>query len=224
MTDNAQLREWQTTMARLVQALEWTWKAIQSRNPDVPDVVITVASGGLRQKRGHFSKDRWEVTDQGAKPEVLIGAEGLDRTATEVFGTLVHEAAHGLAYTRKSRETSRRGHYHNKRFAELAIELGLNVEYDDRPHGAGWSVTSVPIATVAEYTAVLHDLTTALQLWRRPVKAPPKGSRNYIACVCDCGTRVRMPKSNLRGKAKDTIMCTVCGQPFRPDDELNWEE
>lgn len=58
-----------------------------------------------------------------------------------VLGTLLHEAAHGVASTRGIKDTSRQGRYHNRRFAQLATELGIVVA----PDGArGWSATTPP--------------------------------------------------------------------------------
>jgi hypothetical protein len=63
-----------------------------------------------------------------------------------VLGTLLHEATHGLAHARGIRDTSRQGRYHNKRYAQLATELGLQVAEVDP---IGWSATSVPETTAA---------------------------------------------------------------------------
>lgn len=88
----------------LVAALEGVWAAIVEHHPDVPSVVIVVAagSGGRRAGEltlGHFAAGRWEVGGQ-ARPEVMVGGEGLRRGALDMLGTLLHEAAHGLATAR----------------------------------------------------------------------------------------------------------------------------
>jgi hypothetical protein len=217
--ESQKLREYQASMGRLIGALEWAWKAIQSRHPELPDVVLTVASGGRHRKLGHFSPRRWEVLDEGERPEVLIGAEGLKRFATDVLGTLLHEAAHGLAHVRGIRDTSRRGHYHNGRYRELAMELGLEViEHES----AGWSLTSVPIGTTVEYAATLEDLTKAMQLYRHPERPVPKG-RNFVPADCGCGRRIRVAKTELR-PSLPAIVCEGCGEPFRQADALPEEE
>ena len=234
MTDETQkLRDCQASMGRLVQALEWEWEAIRSHHPEVPDnVVIMPAPSGRRQKLGYFCANKWEAIDtprsseletfedllKPARHEVMIGAEGLDRHGNDVFETLLHEAAHGLAYARNIRDTSRNGHYHNMRFKQVAEELGLNVEYDER---SGHALTTIPITTVAEYAAVLGDLTTALQIWRRPAQKLPKSDKNLLAGECGCERRIRAAKSEFK---KGGITCNFCGEEFRPDDELNWEE
>jgi hypothetical protein len=105
--------------SRLVAALEHTWTTIRARHPDVSQVVIVVASGSDARSRrlnlGHFAAARWQLTDQpGDRAEVLVSGEGLQRGPVDVLGTLLHEAAHGLAHVRKISDTSRQGRYHNR--------------------------------------------------------------------------------------------------------------
>ena len=64
----------------LVAALEQAWIAIRRHHPDVPRVVIVVASGSDPRSRrlnlGHFSAGRWQLTDQPTdRPEVLAELE-----------------------------------------------------------------------------------------------------------------------------------------------------
>jgi hypothetical protein len=144
------------TASLLVAALEHTWQTIRRRHPDVPDAVLVVASGaeGKRLNLGHFAPHRWQV--HGAdRHEVLVGGEGLHRGPTEVLGTLLHEAAHGLAQARSVQDTSRQGRYHNHRYAQLARELGLEVA-TVKP--IGWSATTVPEPTAAGYAGELEEL------------------------------------------------------------------
>jgi hypothetical protein len=116
----------------LVAALEHAWQTIRIRHPEVPEAVLVVASGseGKRLNLGHFAPHRWQVNGAD-RHEVLVGGEGLQRGPLEVLGTLLHEAAHGLAQARGVQDTSRQGRYHNRRYATLAHELGL-----------GWPVSS----------------------------------------------------------------------------------
>jgi hypothetical protein len=153
------------------------WEAIRRHHPEVPQVVIVVASGSDPRSRrlnlGHFAAGRWQLTDQPTdRAEVLVSGEGLQRGPVDVLGTLLHEAAHGLAYARKISDTSRQGRYHNRRYATLAGELGLDVAHRDP---IGWSVTSVPESTTASYVEVLAELAEALVLWRRAEQPSPAG-------------------------------------------------
>ncbi len=206
--------------SRLVAALEHAWSAIRGHHPEVPQEVIVVASGsdprGKRLNLGHFAAGRSQPTslDQSTdRAEVLVSGEGLHRGPVDVLGTLLHEAAHGLAHARKVSDTSRQGRYHNRRYATLAGELGLEVAH---LHPIGWSATSVPDQTADRYTEVLAE---ALVLWRRAEQASATGSgrsRNPLACTCGCGRRIRVARSVLE---LAPILCGACAQPFEPEDD-----
>lgn len=64
----------------LATAIDEVWESIRARYPDVPDVVVAVASGsqgrGRTVRRGHFGADRWERAGVWM-PELFVGAEGL---------------------------------------------------------------------------------------------------------------------------------------------------
>ena len=199
----------------LVAALEHTWQAIRRRHPEVPEAVLVVASGseGKRLNLGHFAPHRWQVNGSD-RHEVVVGREGLQRGPVDVLGTLLHEAAHGLAQARDLQDTSRQGRYHNRRYATLAGELGLEVA-SIQP--IGWSATTVPEPTASAYAGQLEDLAAALVLWRRHEHriGPGTRSRNLLAATCGCGRRIRVAMTTL---AKAPILCGVCQQPFQPAD------
>jgi hypothetical protein len=129
-----------------------------------------------------------------------------------VLGTLLHEAAHGLAQARSIQDTSRGGRYHNHRYATLARELGLEVA-SVKP--IGWSATTVPEPTASGYAGQLEELQAALVLWRRQEHRIGSGtrSRNLLAAACGCGRRIRAAKATL---AEAPILCGACEQPFEP--------
>jgi hypothetical protein len=199
----------------LVAALEHAWQTIRRCHPDVPEVVLVVASGseGKRLNLGHFAPHRWQVNGTD-RHEVLVGGEGLHRGPTDVLGTLLHEAAHGLAQTRQVQDTSRQGRYHNRRYATLARELGLDVT-SVKP--IGWSATTVPQHTAAAYAGQLEELAAALVLWRRHEHRIGTGTRarNLLAASCGCGRRIRVAKATL---AEAPILCGACQQSFQPAD------
>jgi hypothetical protein len=199
----------------LVAALEHAWQIIRTRHPDVPEAVLVVASGseGKRLNWGHFAPHRWQVNGTD-RHEVLVGGEGLQRGPLEVLGTLLHEAAHGLAQAREVQDTSRGGRYHNRRYAQLAGELGLNVA-SVKP--IGWSATTVPETTAAAYAGQLAELAAALVLWRRQEHRIGTGtrSRNLLAATCRCGRRIRAAKATL---AEAPILCGACEEPLEPAD------
>jgi hypothetical protein len=200
----------------LVAALEHAWQTVRRRHPDVPEAVLVVASGtdGKRLNLGHFAAHRWQVNGAD-RHEVLVGGEGLQRGPVDVLGTLLHEAAHGLACARNIQDTSRQGRYHNRRYATLARELGLEVT---SVQPIGWSATTVPEPTAAAYAAQLAELAAALVLWRRQEQRAATGgkARNLLAAACGCGRRIRAARATL---AAAPILCALCEQPFQPDDQ-----
>ncbi len=216
MTSRRDVRVGTSITERLVAALTATWRAIQDRPADVPDVVLTLGSGSVGARRGevtlgHFAASRWHTTepttatDQDAEQdqeaedrgeeqpapglsmaELFVGGEGLRRGARDVLGTLLHEAAHGVATTRGVKDTSRQGRYHNRRFAQLGAELGIAVGLDG---ARGWSATTLPAETAAVYVAELAQLAEAITAYRRAESSgpgPATTSRNNPPALCGC--------------------------------------
>jgi hypothetical protein len=208
------------TTAALVGTLEHAWSAIRTRHPDVPASVIVIGSGSPATasqslKYGHFANLRWQAGDHRL-PEVLISGEGLSRTADEVFTTLLHEAAHGLADTRGIKDTSRQGRWHNKQFANLAAELGMAATKDDK---LGYSPCTLTDATAARYRTVIADIATALRAWRHPEPTGEAKGRtnnnNGLTCECVCPRKLRI---SIAAFEAGPIGCAVCGTWFLPAD------
>lgn len=205
-----------TVTAPLIAAIETTWAAIQSRQSDVPEVVVTLASGRTAKgmNLGHFAPERW-VRGEDTVHELFIGGEGLARGGRGVLGTLLHEAAHGAANGRGIQDTSRQGRYHNAKFKAIAESFGLTIEHDK---SIGWSVTTVPDATAAQYAAEVAQLDAAITAYRRAEAADPSGGRksnNGKAAVCSCGRKIR---ASLAVIDAGPILCGLCGNEFAPED------
>lgn len=215
----------------LVIALEAVWVEIRRRHPDVPTVIVTVGAGSIGTRPGtlrlgHYAAARWRPAQAGKGPavaELFIGGEGLAMGAVDVLGTLLHEAAHGVAFTRGIKDTSRAGAYHNTRFKQLGEELGLQI---DRHPTIGWSTTSVPTATALAYADQVEQLRAAIVHVRdaehqaRPTGGPgggagadadegEAGERSALAVGADL--HVWLPDAaaaahgsdGLRGRARD---------------------
>ena len=105
---------------------------------------------------------RWAV--EGARlPEVFVAGEGLGRGPVDILGTLLHEAVHALGHVRGIQDTSRQSRYHNRKFRDLAREVGLDVR---EVPVIGWSQTHVPEITITEYAVVIDALREALTIHR----------------------------------------------------------
>jgi hypothetical protein len=200
--------------APLISALDRVWAEIHAWQPDVPTVVMTVCAGSIGAapgtlKLGHFAAGRWQH-DADRLSELFIGGEGLKDGPVNVLGTLLHEAAHGLARIRGIKDTSRQGRFHNTRYKKLALELGLDVAATG---SIGWSATSVPDTTVIEYAHQLDELATVLTAWRHR-EADPGGrtSRNSgLSATCECGRRIRVSPSTYQA---GPIICGLCDTEF----------
>jgi hypothetical protein len=208
-------RQLDYTAAQLVAALEAAWAAIRANHKDVPAVIIVIGSGTTtrQSKYGHYATNRWQ-SGKNRLSEVLISGEGLRRPAAEVFTTLLHEAAHGLADARGIKDTSRQGRWHNQKFAALAAELGLDTTKDPR---IGWSPCTLRAEPAKSYADVLKTVSQALSAYRHPeVKEPGKKSNNALACSCQCPRRIRVAKAVLD---EGSITCDICDQHFEPDND-----
>ncbi|WP_216917990.1 hypothetical protein [Nocardia noduli] len=226
----------------LATAIDTVWAAIRAHHPDVPDVVVAVASGSQGRGRGlrlgHFGPDRWEHAGRWM-PELFVGAEGLASGPREVLATLLHEAAHGIATTREISETSDNGRYHNKKFKTLAEELGLTPARHQR---CGWSLTTMPDDTASGYARELSILRRAIVAHRRPEhpdndadgteqdtdgtdtesdddaaeeKAQDRNARPFV-CGCPTPRRIRAHKKIIDA---GPILCGLCHKPFTPAPE-----
>jgi curved DNA-binding protein CbpA len=199
--------------SRILKTLEDTWLEIRRWHPDIPAAVIIIASGtdGKHPRWGHHAPGRWNVAGQ-QYAEIMISGEGLRRSASDVLGTLLHEAAHALAHARGIKDTSRQVRYHNKHFKTLAEQLGLIVEHDPR---IGWSASTITDVTQIAYARQLADLTQAMTLWRHSETATSPTTRrtsNFIAAVCSCGRSIRVAASTL---AEAPITCQACDGDFQ---------
>ncbi|RSN46571.1 hypothetical protein DMH08_35705 [Actinomadura sp. WAC 06369] len=221
----------------LVDAIERTWAAIRRRHADVPRVVVTIGSGTIgaapgRVTLGHYAGARWVHRDAGDLAELFVAGEGLEQGPRELLGTLLHEAAHGVAHTRGIQDTSRQGRWHNARFKALGEELGLTLAKDER---IGWSTTTVPDETARAYAAELDRLAAAITAHRRSehiaiaagagggghggtVEGGRTSSNNGLAARCGCEPprRIRVAPSVLD---LGTITCGLCGKEFTAPEE-----
>jgi hypothetical protein len=202
-------------VSRLLAVLEDAWTAIRRQHPQIPPVVIIIASGSNGRQRlyGHHAPQRWHAAGTD-RTEIMISGEGLARDAASVLGTLLHEAAHALAAARQIKDTSRQGRYHNQKFKAHAEELGITVEHDTR---LGWSITSVPPATAQRYAVQIAALAEAMTLWRHAEQQATRGggtggrSSNLLAACCPCGRSIRIAASTL---AVAPVICTACDGKF----------
>lgn len=113
--------------AGITAALVTGWNAIRARHPDVPEAVISMATGGRMSavELAHFWPRKWRAREGDTRHhEVFVTAESLADGAPKVFGYLLHEATHAANEHRNVDDCSA-SQYHNKEFRKTAAELGL---------------------------------------------------------------------------------------------------
>lgn len=201
----------------LTQALARIWTRIRERHPGVPGVVLLAAPSTHRHMNvlGHFAALRWRGREQKGEQlhEVVVVAEHLDRSASDVVETLIHEAAHAWNFAKAIFDCSA-SQYHNKNFRDAAELLGLDVT--NVPH-YGYALTKLPKPTADHYLDEISHLDSVLMYRKRPmVVLPPLGpgggvgandnsdpdgearprSRNLRA-TCECPFVIRVSKKTL---------------------------
>ncbi|MGW2426037.1 hypothetical protein ACWC0C_43675 [Streptomyces sp. NPDC001709] len=230
---------------RIITALESTWGAIQAHHPDVPDVVIVTGTGRGRRKNsltwGHHTADRWlDAAAAGRKAELFVSGEAIAQGGEMVVETMLHEAAHALAAVRGVRDTSCAGRWHNRKYAALAQELGL-----EPPKKAakviGFSEALITAATVGRYAAQIRKLDAATLAH---IEAPkdddegepggqdqkqtqsednpgPRGGRGRagkrtaVECGCETPRRMQVTPAFLE---EAPVLCGKCRQEFQPPE------
>lgn len=209
----------------LVGALERGWSGIRRHHRDLPAVVVLVGPGdhGKRRKWGHFAAGRWTQNARSSAAEstvervheVLLAGESLERPPVETFGTLLHEAGHALAEARGIKDTSRKGQYHNGKYAKVAKELGLDVAKDPR---IGWSLTTVRPETATRYADEIEVLRAAQdatrQARRRWSEMEAAKSRAAAKWACACTPEPRRMSMAAKDAARGPVVCAVCETEF----------
>jgi hypothetical protein len=252
------------TGSALISALERAWAAIRGRHPELPDVVVITGTGlrhagsaNMDARWGRFDAERWvqgrprpaaaPTTKAGhdarldlgpnRKPELFVAGECFAEGAEHTLTTVLHEAAHALAYARQIQDTSRQGKYHNRRFVQLAAELGLAWPSGVKAHPvSGFSEVRVTDQARAAYAGTIADLEAAITLHpdslQRPRLAGGRAStgadpardggaaeragaktfnRAKLVCACYPERSIRVsPKQAARGP----ILCGACGKEF----------
>lgn len=204
--------------AEILLVIQDVWEDIRIAHPDVPEAIFAFGSGvrGKRLVNGHFAENTWQ-RDKETVHEVFISGEGLARGAVDTFGTLLHEAAHGIANTRDIQDTSRQGRYHNEKFRQIAEEeLGLELEKDPR---IGWSPTTVPESAQAEWAPQIQALENVLGFYRLMPELKEKKPSNNLPvweCQCDPARKIRISK---KAAEEGPVICGVCEEKFEAQEE-----
>lgn len=224
------------TGSEIISVLEGTWKEIQARHPELPDVLIITGSGvdSAGSRWAHFWRERWaDKNDVTRLPELFIAGERLACGATLTLQSMLHEAVHALAYVRDVVDTDKGNRYHNRKFRDLAVTLGLEFTHDAPCKTLGFSAVTITDVAVKDYETTIERLDSAIRTYlpgfsdlalnggdagsiRIPVDKRPKSktpSRNYVKAQCQCLTprTIRVSRATLE---EGDLMCGKCGSEF----------
>ncbi len=175
--------------------------------------IITIQS--TPRAYGHVTCSKiWKV-GESEKYELNLGAGTIGRPIEDTVSTILHEMVHIYNLMHNIQDCSNRGVYHNTKFRDKAVSVGLNIQRHDT---YGWTITTPSdqlILYIAEkgWTDILinrqeglwtPDNTNGTDNNSDNQDAPPKkpsSTRKYI-CPC-CGISTRATKSI-------NIMCMDC--------------
>lgn len=184
-------------------AISEAWNALQPLLPDeVPRADVSLHRG-RRLQCGSAARDL-----RAGRPPVVVVNEADATSAEAVLGCLLHAAAHLLAAARGWEDTSRDGAYHNERFTEAAMAVGLEPA-PIRSGGRGFDTASPTETAVKAAGSVLKRLRAA-QTEDAP-EIPSGRSRTPVKAQCACPRIIRVSRSVL---SQAPIICGACGKPF----------
>jgi hypothetical protein len=202
------------------------------------DNVVVTSGGTAKWALGWFQQAAWRHGERRLD-EVFVNADrsrahpGM-MSAEDVLVTLLHEGCHVYAQANGIRDTSRDGRYHNRRFGELAVAIGLTVVPDPV---IGHETPGLAASAYVKYADLLAELEDGLVLTRERVTVPKSSggavdgdiaistssltgvanSSKYVFACCRCagarGNRItiRIARGSWRPQ---TIRCSACDAWF----------
>lgn len=176
-------------------------------------IVFTIQGEKATAKGSYGTQwaEKWQVEDKKVT-EISLSAEHLQLgNINRLFITLIHELVHERAYKRKIKDTSRNGRFHNKRFVELAEEVGLICQQNKQCGCVTETAHEWLTKIFNECYAFIGGEELTKNLLRLPTTSKPKTSTNLIKYVCPiCG-------AIARAKANAHIVCGDCEERMQEE-------
>lgn len=194
-----------TRTSRAAGYLEKIFRALNQDyfGGEIDEPVITIQNRS--DSYGHVTiLKTWSIKGQEEKRhELNISSAYMARPIEEVVATMLHEMVHLWNLKHEIQDCSRGATYHNKKFRDKALEIGLNCQHHDK---YGWTITSASeqiIDYIIRKGWTELDMTDGVdfsQFWTKggdqttgtagiPINTkPPKqnksGSRKYVCPKC----------------------------------------
>lgn len=193
-----------TNIQRATQFLNKVFKAVNEKYFDnsleMPVITIQTSVGAY----GHITVNKVWNTDGIQRYELNIGAETLNRPIENVVATMIHECSHLYALMNGIKDTSNNGVYHNRRFKEIAEEIGhLHIDKHDK---YGWTITS-PTEDTIDF---------CIEYGLEDIKINRQGAYYSAGTATPTATpRITKPSSTRK------YMCPCCHNSFRATKAIN---
>ena len=189
-----------TNIQRAIQFLNKVFRGVNERyfnnELEMPVITIQTSVGAY----GHITVDKVWNTDGVARYELNIGAETLNRPIENVVATMIHECSHLYCLMNNIRDTSNNGAYHNKRFKQVAEEIGrLQIDRHDK---YGWTIT----------TPTEETLSFCVDYGFEDIKINRKSSYYTVGTTT---TRIKKTSSTRK------YICPCCKNSFRATKSIN---
>lgn len=182
---------------------------------ETPTITIQTSVGAY----GHITTSKVWNNDGVSTYELNIGAETLSRPIENVVATMIHEACHLYALMNNIKDTNNRGVYHNKRFKQIAEELGhLQI---DRHERYGYTITTPTEDTIdfcikygfedilvnreSPYSFRGVGVGASGNSTNTPKVRKPSSTRKYQCPCC---------KNSFRATKTINVLCMDCNEQF----------
>lgn len=201
-----------TDVARSSVALKKIYNAINNHYfaGTLPQVQITIQKDN--RAYGYITcGSTWTNKETGELfQEINISASYLYRPIENTVATLIHECCHLYAMQNGIKDTSNNGVYHNKKFKEIAENIGhLEIK---QAKTIGWSVTYPTMDTIQ---FCIDNSFPEFFVFRRDcfsLSTPPSGNDDN-----DNSTS----SDNCKKSSTRKYQCPKCGNSFRATKDIN---
>lgn len=196
-----------TNIQRVTQFLNKVFKGINERyfhnTLEMPVITIQTSVGAY----GHITTNKIWNTDGISRYEMNIGAETINRPIENVVATMIHECSHLYCLMNGIKDTSNNGIYHNKRFKEVAENMGgLQIDKHDK---YGWTLTSPTEET----------LNFCIEYGFEDIRINRQGG--YIYTTGTGSNTAPTNKTRLKPSSTRKYICPCCHNSFRATKSIN---
>lgn len=228
------------TGSATIAILESAWVKVRRfaktyADVDLPYVQIVTGSAMIGAPRGYlrmgsFIPELWEARKaEGKVHEIFIAGETLGAGADVTLTTLLHEAAHVLAWVKGEKDTTRQRRYHNGNFRKNAETFGLEYRHERAHEDLGYSDVTLSDFGRVLWGEELEALATTVAVIggaqlahpedpsdpRRTtepgtVRAPAAPQRRRQTYTCGCRSMLMHADEMALGP----VVCGVCGNEY----------